>query len=268
MAAMPCRAFFCAFVGSNRKVFGLSRMIAEERSASNSIDIAGKQIPIRCRANARAKRITMRIAPDRRSIKVTTPPNVRASTIQDFIKRHRAWLEAQFADAPSVPEITVGHKIPILGRLHEIVHESGRGTTQIAEYDSVPTLITYGDTRFVGRRVADFLKQTASHEIEPLVAHHSKAVSRRATSVRFKDTKTRWGSCSSSGALSFSWRIAMAPKSVVNYLVAHEVAHLVHMNHSPAFWKQTEALCPDYKRHEAWLKRNGSKLQAIVFSSS
>ena len=84
-------------------------------------------------------------------------------------------------------------------------------------------------------------------------------------SIRYKDTVSRWGSCSSEGNLSFSWRIMMAPRPVIDYLVAHEVAHLVHMNHGPKFWALCEELCPDTKRCKAWLKKNGSALQAIGF---
>jgi predicted metal-dependent hydrolase len=83
--------------------------------------------------------------------------------------------------------------------------------------------------------------------------------------VRFRDTTSRWGSCTSDGTLSFSWRIMMAPRPVIDYLVAHEVAHLREMNHGPKFWKLCTELCPDTERCKAWLKRNGSALQAIAF---
>ena len=94
---------------------------------------------------------------------------------------------------------------------------------------------------------------------------HTTAIDKRAKSVRFRDTSSRWGSCTSDGKLSFSWRIMMAPKPVINYLVAHEVAHLKQMNHGPKFWKLCEELCPDTERCKDWLKRNGNALQAIQF---
>jgi predicted metal-dependent hydrolase len=98
-----------------------------------------------------------------------------------------------------------------------------------------------------------------------MVARHCEAAGRRAKAIRFRDTTSRWGSCTSDGVLSFSWRIMMAPTPVINYLVAHEVAHLREMNHGPKFWKLCEELCPDTERCKAWLKRNGGALQAIVF---
>ena len=88
---------------------------------------------------------------------------------------------------------------------------------------------------------------------------------RKAKAIRFKDTSSRWGSCTADGSLSFSWRIMMAPPPVIDYLVAHEVAHLREMNHGPRFWKLCKELCTDTERCKAWLKRNGSALQAISF---
>jgi hypothetical protein len=126
-------------------------------------------------------------------------------------------------------------------------------------------LIVRGERIHLPRRIADYLKKEAKAEIAVLVARHTETVGRPAKSIRYKDTTSRWGSCSSEGNLSFSWRIMMAPKPVINYLVAHEVAHLVHMNHGKDFWALCEELCPDTERCRAWLKKNGTALQAIGF---
>jgi predicted metal-dependent hydrolase len=113
--------------------------------------------------------------------------------------------------------------------------------------------------------VADFLKRQARKEIEALAGRHSASVGRKVKAIHFKDTTSRWGSCTADGNLSFSWRIMMAPGPVINYLVAHEVAHLKEMNHGAKFWKLCEELCPDTERCKAWLKKNGNALQAIAF---
>ena len=125
--------------------------------------------------------------------------------------------------------------------------------------------MVFGDRRHLPRRIVDFLKREAKKDIEALVETHTAAVGRKAKAVRFKDTASRWGSCTSDGNLSFSWRIMMAPRPVINYLVAHEVAHLKEMNHGAKFWRLCETLCPDTERCKAWLKKNGSALQAIGF---
>ncbi|EFG9153030.1 M48 family metallopeptidase, partial [Escherichia coli] len=153
------------------------------------------------------------------------------------------------------------------GKPHLVVHDpERRGTVQLGEDERGPLLIVCGRSEHLARRVADFLKREAKRDIEALVTHHTGRVGRRAKSISFKDTSSRWGSCTSDGALSFSWRIMMAPPPVINYLVAHEVAHLKEMNHGPKFWKLCNELCPDTDRCKAWLKRNGGALQAIQFS--
>jgi predicted metal-dependent hydrolase len=135
----------------------------------------------------------------------------------------------------------------------------------VEEDESGRTIVVHGERIHLPRRVADFLKREARREIGALVEKHTAAVGRKAKAVRFRDTTSRWGSCTSDGTLSFSWRIMMAPRPVIDYLVAHEVAHLREMNHGPKFWKLCTELCPDTERCKAWLKRNGSALQAIAF---
>lgn len=167
---------------------------------------------------------------------------------------------------PDQAALEPGMKVPIRGVPHRIVLVAKkRGVTHQGRDESGPILLVYGDGQYVGRRVADFLKKQAKADIEPLAAKHAKAIGKRIRSIRFKDTKSRWGSCSEDGNLSFSWRIMMAPTAVIDYLVAHEVAHLKEMNHSVRFWEVCEQLCPKTAACKGWLRRNGTKLQAIPF---
>src|SRR5690606_27593252 len=177
----------------------------------------------------------------------------------------RGWLEARLAKVPDRPTLRPGVKVPIRGVPHLIVHEPSRGIAETAVRDGQRILIVHGDRRHLPRRIADFLKREARHDIEELVAKHTAAVGRKAKAVRLKDTTSRWGSCTSDGTLAFSWRIMMAPPMVIDYLVAHEVAHLKEMNHGPRFWKLCRELCPETDRCKTWLKRNGNALQAIGF---
>ncbi|MGB7432235.1 MAG: M48 family metallopeptidase [Ahrensia sp.] len=232
-------------------------------SALSSHTVGGRTLPLQVRHNARAKNITLRIEPGARGLKVTVPPGVDDAEIEHFLARQSGWLKGKLDLVPDQPALAEGMKVPIRGVPHLIVRETGRGVSHQRDTDAGAQLVVYGDGRFVARRVADYLKNCAKQDIEPLVQHHTKTLGRPAKSIRYKDTKSRWGSCSSDGNLSFSWRIMMAPPAVINYLVAHEVAHLKHMDHSPRFWAQCEALCPDMKRAKDWLKRNGTKLQAI-----
>ncbi|WP_054312578.1 M48 family metallopeptidase [Mesorhizobium sp. 1M-11] len=228
--------------------------------------VAGRTLPLRIVENERARRLTLRIDAGGQSLRITVPPGLRQGEVERFLTRHQGWLEQRLAKVPDRPQVRPGIKIPLRGVPHLVVHEPGkRGTVVVGADETGPTLTIHGDRLHLPRRVADFLKREAKRDIEALVLRHTGAIGRKAKSVRFKDTSSRWGSCTADGNLSFSWRIMMAPPPVINYLVAHEVAHLKEMNHGPKFWKLCEELCPDTERCRAWLKKNGGALQAIAF---
>ncbi|MCR4267509.1 M48 family metallopeptidase [Nitratireductor sp. ZSWI3] len=229
--------------------------------------VAGRELPLRVVENSRAKRLTLRIEPGGKGLRVTVPPGLsRSRQVDDFLDRHAGWLEERLRKLPEKPLVRPGIRIPVRGTPHRIVHDAaGRGAAEARLQDGEPVLVVPGDRRHLPRRVADFLKREAKRDIEALVAKHSVALGRRARAIRFRDTKSRWGSCTSDGVLSFSWRIMMAPPPVIDYLVAHEVAHLKEMNHGARFWKLCKELCPETDRCKDWLKRNGNALQAIGF---
>ena len=121
-----------------------------------------------------------------------------------------------------------------------------------------------GDERFISRKVLDFLKREAKRDLQTSVSRYAKELDVRPRSITLRDTTSRWGSCSSEGALNFSWRIVLAPPAVLDYLAAHEVAHLREMNHSSNFWSLVESVCPDYDLHRVWLRKHGTKLHSVV----
>ncbi|WP_353643926.1 M48 family metallopeptidase [Mesorhizobium sp. WSM2239] len=249
--------------------FGFFRNLAKARPApvrEREHAVAGRTLPLRIVENDRARRLTLRIDAGGRGLRITVPPGISAREVERFLDRHQGWLEQRLAKVPDRPQVRPGIKIPLRGVPHTIIHEPGkRGTVSAAMGESGPSLTVHGDRLHLPRRIADFLKREAKREIEALVEKHCIKVGRRAKAIRFRDTTSRWGSCTSDGTLSFSWRIMMAPPPVINYLVAHEVAHLKEMNHGPKFWKLCAELCPDTDRCKAWLKRNGGALQAIAF---
>lgn len=230
--------------------------------------VAGRVLPLRVVENPRATRLTLRIDAGGKGLRVTVPPGLPSREVDRFLQRYEGWIETHIAKLPAHPAVRAGIRLPIRGIPHLIAHEPGkRGTVDVGiGADGKPILTAYGDEKHLPRRIADHLKREVKRDIEALVIKHTQTVGRKATAVRFKDTKSRWGSCTSDGVLSFSWRIGMAPAPVINYLVAHEVAHLIEMNHGPQFWALCHKLCPDTERCKAWLKRNGSALQAIEFS--
>jgi len=229
--------------------------------------VAGRAVPLKVVENARARRLTLRIVPGGNGLRVTTPPGISFPEIERFLARHQGWLEDKYRKLPLDALVRPDIKLPLRGTPHRIIHELGRrGTVTATTRDGEPVLIVHGEADHLPRRLADFLKREAKHDIEMLVARHTTTVGRRAKSIRYRDTTSRWGSCTSDGVLSFSWRIMMAPSPVIDYLVAHEVAHLKEMNHGPRFWKLCSELCPDTPRCRDWLKRNGSALQALRFT--
>lgn len=224
-------------------------------------------LPIHFVIHPRATRLTLRIEADGRAVRVTAPAGVNPKEVNRFIDRHQGWIAVRAAKLPHAklaPMIRPGIKIPIFGISHRLVHHHGRGTTEISS-EPEPQIIVYGDEAYLARRTADFLKKQAEAYMIPLVIGYAAKLDVKPKSIRFKDTKSRWGSCSSNGNLNFSWRIGMAPKPVVQYLVAHEVSHLREMNHSHRFWSICEQLCGEVKSKRAWLKRNGPMLQAVDF---
>lgn len=231
--------------------------------------LSDRELPLKVVANARARRLTLRIESGGKGLRVTVPPGTGMREVRCFIDRYRSWLECRLAGLPAPAAegamVRDGIQIPLLGEMHRIVHCAGRGLTGLRETQEGPQIAVYGEARYLPRRVRDFLKKQAENTLAPLVVKYSQAVGRKPKSIRYKDTVSRWGSCSSDGHLSFSWRIVMTPYEVVDYLVAHEVAHLVEMNHSPQFWALCEKLCPQTRRCRAWLQRNGQILHAVDF---
>jgi hypothetical protein len=152
--------------------------------------------------------------------------------------------------------------VPLRGVPHRIVHWSNvRGTTSsTAGPDGEPIIAVASEAPHVARRVKEFLQREARRDLSVAVKHYTEALGVPARRITVRDTKSRWGSCSASGSLNFSWRLILAPAFVLDYLAAHEVAHLKEMNHSHRFWRTVHKLCPRTEDAERWLKRHGSEL--------
>ena len=234
---------------------------------TRTLKIGGRELPLTIRSDRRATRLTLRIEPGGKALKMTVPVGVPIRDVEDFLERHHGWLKSKLASLPAHDSLRDGSEIPFRGVKHRIVLTGKlRGVTEAAEVDGAPAILVSGAPEHVGRRLQDFLKKEARRDLELYARAHAKASGRKIASLRLKDTKSRWGSCSHDGNLSFSWRIVMAPASVIDYLAAHEVAHLSEMNHGPRFWALCHKLCPGTDEAKAWLKRHGSALHAIDFA--
>ena len=226
--------------------------------------IDGDPVTVAIRRVARARRMTLRVPPGHEPPVVSVPPRASRSAAERFVTSQGAWLSDRLAErTPPVP-FADGAWIPLRGVEHRIHHDDGsrRGVT-VATEAGEPVIRVSGDPLSLPRRVGEFLRREARADITDAVAAFAARVGRQPASVRIKDTRAQWGSCSPSGVLSFSWRLVMAPPFVLRYVAAHEVAHLVELNHSPAFWALNAALDPNHEPARAWLKRHGRTLHAV-----
>lgn len=248
----------------NKTATGRARPAPKPRT----VDVLGRALPLTIRENHRATRITLRIEPGGKALKMTVPFGLRHHDIDDFLARHAGWLKERIGrmESRATGALADGGAIAVRGVRHRIEHSGKlRGVTEARVIDGEPVLMVSGSPEHLPRRIADFLKREARRDLESRVSLHATRVGRRVKSMTLKDTRSRWGSCSHAGALSFSWRIVMAPPEVIDYLAAHECAHLREMNHGPKFWALCEELCPQTPTARAWLKENGNHLHAIDF---
>ena len=245
-------------------VFNFFREL-QKRDRNFEFEIDGRNLPVKVVENDRAKRLTLRLTPSGDGLKVTTPSHVGDDEIHEFVLRNRNWAAVRLARMPEKISLAQGSVIPLHGVDHEIVLTGkSRGVIEANFKDGHYTLRVPGDEKATSRKLVDWMKKEARYELNKAVARHSATIGVRPKQIRITDTTSRWGSCSSNRVLSFSWRIIMAPPGVLDYLAAHETAHLIEMNHSDRFWALTRKLCPETDRHKQWLRSNGARLHAIV----
>ncbi|MEA4837374.1 MAG: SprT family zinc-dependent metalloprotease [Rhodospirillaceae bacterium] len=222
------------------------------------ISIEGVPAPIEIRTSARARRIRLKIDVRDGAAVLILPPGAALADGVAFARSKADWLAWHLARVPGRTPFADGAVLPLGGRDHIIRHAIGEKGGVWADNGVIHVA---GAPDFISRRVTDWLKRRAQAELAAVVFPMAATLGRRVTAIRIGDPRTRWGSCASSGRLAFSWRLVLAPPEVLTYVGAHEVAHLVQMNHSPAFWRVVETLMPDARRWRDWLRRNGGVLR-------
>jgi predicted metal-dependent hydrolase len=223
----------------------------------------GSQIfAVRLRRHRRARRYTLRIHPSDREAILTMPPRGTLADAKEFAQRHGAWIAARLGRLPKAAPFQPGTMVPLRGVAHKIVHRAGvRGTVWVETRDSGDKIICVaGEAEHIDRRVHDFLKREARNDLQKASQHYAATLGVKVKRLSIRDQSSRWGSCTSAGSLSFSWRLILAPPHVLDYLAAHEVAHLVEMNHSARFWKVVAKICSATERAKTWLDTHGNDL--------
>ncbi|MFT8244018.1 M48 family metallopeptidase [Roseomonas sp. BN140053] len=215
---------------------------------------------VRWQRSTRARRVSLRIDPRAGEVVITLPPRAGRKQGMALLTTHAAWVTERLgALAPAVPFVE-GSSVPLGGVPHPIRHDPAARAGVFLQDGQI---VVSGEAAFLPRRVADFLRAEARRRIAILAAHHAAALEVKPAAIRLKDTRSRWGSCAPDGTLAFSWRLVMAPDWVLDYVVAHEVAHLRELNHSARFWAHVTARTPHRQAAQDWLRRFGPTLLRV-----
>jgi predicted metal-dependent hydrolase len=265
----------------------------QELEAPRSLRLSGVECPLQLRRSRRATRFSLKVSYTERVAILTLPYHVSSEEAGGFLTRHMDWLKRQIDRLPKPVPFAAGSVIPLRGQMHKIQFlgpvrnqgvawiEAANGFTvsqpfavnstpcnkyvppfQVIANDTrdLPRICVSGEERHGPRRLADWLRAEAKADLVKRVEHHGAALGCSPKRISVRDQSTRWGSCSTSGTLCFSWRLIFAPSFVLDYVAAHEVAHLREMNHSQRFWRLVRQTVPDMQRARAWLKQNGAEL--------
>jgi len=216
--------------------------------------------PVALRRHAKSRRYTLRIQASSRTVVLTMPLRGSLREAKSFAERNGGWIAARLKRLPVGVPLAEGCELPLRGVPHRIVHRGGRGTVWIEAGDDMPLLCVAGEPAHLARRLRDFLKRQAKHDLEAASRRYARELGVTVRRVSVRDQVSRWGSCTAAGVLSYSWRLILTPPHVLDYLAAHEVAHLVEMNHSRRFWRVVGSICPDWQRAKGWLTAHGNAL--------
>ena len=225
------------------------------------IEINGRAVPLRFRRNAAAKRMVLRLDSKSGGLVMTLPKRSGLNEALRFVEQSAAWISRTLAKQPEPAKVVDGSSILYRGQSLVLRITGGpRGLVQVSGDEiHVP-----GKAEHAPRRLKDFLVAEAKRELVSASRRYADAMETKFTRVSIRDQKSRWGSCSAGGVLSYSWRLILAPDFVLDYVAAHEVAHLREMNHGPKFWRLVLTHCPHARTAKQWLKAHGREVHQYL----
>lgn len=225
-----------------------------------NIDLNGQNVKILLSRNKRSKRLTLRQNLSDGNFKLSMPIRGTIAQAEAFCRQHTSWIAEKSADMQNMMRFEHGQYIPLRGKPVKLIFiDQLRGQTKLIDREIHVT----GGVDYAPRRLTNWLKGEAKNDILIAIDKYQPLLDVKYSKLTIRDTKSRWGSCSSSKALSFSWRLVLAPEDVLDYVVAHELAHILEMNHSAKFWAHVDKVCPHMKNSQNWLKTNGGQLHQI-----
>jgi len=196
------------------------------------------------------RRITLRYNPRKKQFRMTLPPRCSDRKVDSFLEAQKLWMKTTLTNHCNSIPLVFGNSIPVFGQ--------DRTITQSFENES--DLVVLATESQCEKVTTTTLKHMLHDYIDHKAQHYAALLNVNIERITIRDTSSRWGSCTIDGKLNFSWRLIFAPQEVLDYVIAHEVSHLVEMNHSAAFWSVVEGISPAYKTHRKWLRQNGEHL--------
>jgi len=223
--------------------------------------IDGEPVSVTIRHNPRARRLIIKVHPTTGEVTVVAPSKRALDHALDFARSEQDWIKRRLASVPRIVEIALGATILFLGKEHQVTPGAkGVAPVWVEEDDGTRFIRVGGRAEHAPRRLLDFFKREARGTLAARTVELAAKIGQRPARISVRDTQSRWGSCSTERSLSYSWRLILAPPFVLDYVVAHEVAHMRHMNHGPRFWKLVRELSPESDTAQDWLGRNGPLL--------
>ena len=229
----------------------------------------GQRLPLedltaRLSVNPRARRLSIRIDARAGEAVLIAPSERKLADVVAFARTKTSWMRERLAERPQGTPIAPGAIIDLFGKPTRLVAAGGAGAARLTEDADGPLIASGGEGEAYARRVENLFKRVARETLQTRTDVHLRTLGQRPVKMSIADPKSRWGSCSPHNrSIRYSWRVIMAPPAVIDYLAAHEVAHLVHADHSPAYWSVVQRLIGDHRPHRKWLRENGPALHAV-----
>ena len=220
------------------------------------------EIPVQIRRVSRARRMTLRISSIDKKVQLSIPPHTKLRVAENFIIEKSEWIKSKVKELPDKRSVRTTSSLPLLGRMMPVEPYDGK-SAKLSSCGQKICVPQAPETR--NRAILAFYKLRARDALAHASDYFCTQIGASYQSLKIRDTRSRWGSCSAEGGLMYSWRLVLAPTEVLNYVAAHEVCHLVHMNHSDEFWDLVATICPAFRTHKRWLKENGSSLHQWSF---
>jgi predicted metal-dependent hydrolase len=226
-----------------------------------ALELSGEIVSYAVRRSARARRARIVVHPWE-GVEVVVPVRAAADTAERLVRSHGDWVLARLAERPTAPPpLADGAMIPWRGGSVPLHVLRGAGRARLTDLGLVVSVPDVADREAVRTAVERVARAEARRLLTAEVAAAAAALGVRVAALSIRDPRTRWGSCTSTGRLSFSWRLVLAPPEVLRYVAVHEVCHILEPNHQPPFWALVERMLPGWRAHRLWLRRHGRELR-------